>query len=139
MGSLIRSSKDFHPIVRPRSPKASAPINLDRDTETRGSLDRLLEEALALSGTVDPDLQTVLASVLEGRHKASVKIAAISGDDPTATLLTIFHIFTYACAEARSLGCETIDVRRLEMCTDCLVDRLKLATPDGIEGSPPYS
>jgi hypothetical protein len=139
MGSVIRSSKEFRPIVRSRSPKASTQIGLDRDIEPARSLDRLLDEALALCGTVDPDLQAVLASVLEGRHRASVKFAATSGDDPTATLLTSFHMFTYACAEARSLGRETVDVRRLEMCTDCLVNRLKLAAPDGIGASPAYS
>jgi hypothetical protein len=134
MRSLTRSSRDFRPIVRPRSPQDCAPAG--RDVETSGSLDRLLEEAMALCGTVDPDLHALLASVLEGRHHACVKIAATSGADPTEALLMAFHMFTYACDEARSIGRATIDLRRLEMCADYLADRLKLTSAVGIDDSP---
>jgi hypothetical protein len=138
MRSLIRTGEEFRPLVR-RSSEASAPISLDRDIEPAELLDRLLEEALALCGTVDPDLQATLGCVLAGRNKVSVKIGARSGDDLTATLLTSFHMLTYAWAEARSTGREAIDMRRLEMCVDCLADRLKLAAPDGVDVSPRYS
>jgi len=137
MRSLTRSSRDFRPIVRPRSPQDCGPTG--RDVDSSGSLDRLLEEAMALCGTVDPDLHAVLASVLDGRHHACVKIAATSGEDPTDALLMGFHIFTYACAEARSIGRATIDLRRLEMCADYLADRLKLAPVPAGDGAPRYS
>jgi hypothetical protein len=123
---------------------SSSEIATERQSDSRKSelsepLDRLLEEALALCGTVDPALRAVLAGVLEGRPKSAVNIVAATGRDPTEALLTSFHMFAYACAEARHVGRETVDVHRLEMCAGCLEDRLKLAPPAGIDDSPRYS
>jgi hypothetical protein len=106
-----------------------------RTRETPAWFDRLIDDAMILCGTTDPALEALLASVLERRQRPAAGNSPPLGQDPTEILLTVFHMFIYACAEARTLGRPLIDVRRLEMCIGCLADRLDLAPLVGSNSS----
>ncbi len=93
----------------------------------------LVNDALTICATVDPDFYRILSGVLDLDAEAPMRgdVGNMDAIEPSDGLEIALRMLTYAHVEAQALDTVADDLPQLELCIRCVSERLQVARVSG--------